>query len=128
MPQAKHHDSNAALSHVALALTSDVLRHDNPSLAGAIEKALDSLTQVPSARTSTSRLEHVPLNTAVVTRLEAQTIGKILAALTDLGNRALADRERYPEQLELVHELLEDWVELADWLLRCADTYSDSSH
>lgn len=117
MPYAKYHYPNTSLSHAALALTSDLLRHDNPSLAGAVRSALVSIRELPPKGRPT---DHWPLNAALVASLEAQTVGKILAALTDLGNRATDDWS--PDRLRLLQELLKDWVELAEWLLRCADT------
>ncbi|MDQ2075241.1 hypothetical protein [Marinimicrobium sp. ABcell2] len=127
MPQAKYDYSNTALSAAALALTSDLLRHHNPSLAEVVHNALANIKEAPPGRRTGIRVTQPPLNAALISSLEAETVGQVLAALTDLGNRALEDHED-PEQLKLVHRLLEDWVSLADWLLRCTDNRPSAFH
>jgi hypothetical protein len=127
MPHAKYPYSNTTLSPAALALTSDLLRHHSPTLAEVVQNALANIKEVPPGRRTGIRVTTPPLNSTLISSLEAETVGKVLEALTDLGNKAL-ERHEDPEQLKLVHRLLEDWVALADWLLHCTDNRPTAFH
>ena len=128
MPYAKYPYSNTALSAAALALTSDLLRQHNPSLAEVVQNALANIKEAPPGRRTGIRVTQPPLNASLIASLEAETVGKVLAALTDLGNQALHGHHDDPEQLELVHRLLVDWAALADWLLHCTDNRPTTFH
>lgn len=128
MSYPKYPYSNTALSAAALALTSDLLRQHNPSLAAVVQSALANIKEAPPGRRTGIRVTQPPLNSSLIASLEAETVGKVLAALTDLGNQALQSQEDNPEQLELVHRLLVDWAALADWLLNCTDNRPTTFH
>lgn len=128
MPNTKDSHAESAISPSALAITFDLLRPTSPSLAEAVQAALHSLNELPPGRRCGSRADQLPLNAALISSLEAQTVGKILEALTDLGSRALQDKKRNPEHIQLLHDLLQDWAELADWLLQNASHGSEGRH
>lgn len=128
MPYVKNNQAEGAISPSALEITFDLLRPTSPSLAEAVRAALHSLSELPPGRRCGSRADELPLNAALISSLEAQTVGKILEALTDLGSRALKDKERNPEHLQLLHDLLEDWSELADWLLQNSSSGARDLH
>lgn len=116
MPSPNRHTAHSALTPSALVVTSHLLRHDNPNLARAIQQALRALpTEEPAASTAP---QDVDLNRQLLSNLHAQTIGEILAALTALGQQALKDHQRHPERIALLHELLDEWVALAEWILQ----------
>lgn len=119
--------SHAALTPTALVLTSHLLRHDNPNLAYAIQHALEYLgtdRPPPSAQPN----EELQLNTALLASLHAQTVGEILAALTVLGQQAVSAPQRHPERVALLHELLDEWVALAEWILQRTDNPTERWH
>lgn len=128
MPNAKNSHAEAAISPSALAITFDLLRPTSPSLAEAVQAALLNLSELPPGRRCGSRAQQLPMNAALISSLEAQTVGKILEALTELGSRALQDKERNPEHIQLLHDLLQDWAELADWLLQNASSGAQDLH
>lgn len=128
MPNAKNDHAEGAISPSVLELTFNLLRHSSPSLAEAVETALHNLSELPPGRRHGSRADQLPLNTALISSLEVQTVGKILQALTDLGYRALKDKERNPEHILLLHDLLQSWTELAEWMLQHSDTNSRDLH
>lgn len=115
------------LTPTALVITSHLLRHDNPTLASAIQRALDELKPV-ATEGEIARLAEPQLNAALLHNLQAQTVGEILAALTAIGQRALADRQHQPERIALLHQLLDDWVALAEWILQRNNAAPDQWH
>lgn len=128
MSYAKYPYSNTALSAAALAMTSELLRQHNPSLAQVVQNALANIKEAPPGRRTGIRVTQPPLNASLIASLEAETVGKVLAALTELGNQALQENHGDPEQLEMVHRLLVDWAALADWLLHCTDNRPTTFH
>ncbi len=116
MPSPNRHTVHSALTPTALVITSHLLRHDNPNLARAIQQALRAIPSAPP--TESTGAAEVELNRQLLSRLHAQTIGEILAALTALGQQALHDHQRHPERIALLHELLDEWVALAEWILQ----------
>lgn len=116
MSSPNRHTAHSALTPSALVVTSHLLRHNNPNLAHAIQQALKALPADPP--TASVESEDVELNRQLLSNLHAQTIGEILAALTALGQQALHDHQRHPERIALLHELLDEWVALAEWILQ----------
>lgn len=106
--------STTSLTPAALVVTSHLLRHDNPTLALTIKLALQELAP-PANQTET--IDQDPLNAGLLYTLHARTIGEILEALTLLGQTALSERDSNPWRAELLHQLLEEWAGLADWIL-----------
>lgn len=106
--------STSSLTPAALMVTSHLLRHDNPALALTIKLALQELSATSN---QTEPIAQCPLNDGLLYTLHARTIGDILAALTLLGQTALNERDSNPWRAELLHQLLDDWAELADWIL-----------
>ncbi len=122
MPHAEHNQSEDAVRPNALGLTFDLLCQGSPCLAEALQTALHNLSELPPGRHWGSRADQLPLSAALISSLEAQTVGKILEALTELGSQALQENQRNPDHIQLLHDLLQDWAELADWLLQHASS------
>ncbi len=118
--------SHAALTPTALVITSHLLRHDNPNLASAIQHALEDLSAPPPQTANSS--EEPQMNCSLLASLHAQTVGEILAALTALGQQAITTQDRHPERVALLHELLEEWVALAEWILQRTDNPPEQWH
>lgn len=57
------------------------------------------------------------LNAAVLASLKAHTIGKIVSVLTDIGEAALKNNDTTPSHMALMRTLIEDWVQLTEWVL-----------
>lgn len=111
-----NHIAEGVLTPTALIVTSHLLRHDNPNLARAIQQALEALPS--SSRAPSTERQYAALNRWLLGHLHAQTVGEILAALTALGQQALQNSEHEPKQVALLHELLDEWVALAEWILQ----------
>ena len=56
-------------------------------------------------------------NAEIYQTLSAHTIGKIVSALTEIGQQALANNGMPPEHLNQLRMLIEDWVQLTQWVL-----------
>jgi hypothetical protein len=56
-------------------------------------------------------------NADIYDTLTAHTIGKIVSALTDIGERALQNHTMSQEHLNQLRNLIEDWVQLTEWIL-----------
>lgn len=118
--------AHAALTPTALVITSHLLRHDNPNLASAIQHALEDLSDPPPQVANSN--EEPQVNCTLLASLHAQTVGEILAALTALGQRAISAPDRHPERVALLHELLDEWVALAEWILQHNDNPPEQWH
>lgn len=105
-------------SHHALELTFRLLRNNNPGLANAIKKTLDQIHWVPYENLHTTHTGEMHFNAQIIELLNAHIIGKIVSALTEFGQKALENQELPPEHLNMLRTLLDDWVQLTDWILR----------
>jgi hypothetical protein len=65
------------------------------------------------------------LNSEVLASLKAHTIGKIVSVLTDIGEEALKQNDLPPSHMTLMRTLIEDWVQLTEWVL--AHTSADQN-
>ncbi len=108
-------------SRGALEFTFRLLRHHSPSLALAVQNVLagniltlDSpLHSTPPSRTSDHFMVYV----------DAHTVGKVVAALTEIGQQALANKQRQDSgQLIVLRTLIQEWASLTEWLLENAES------
>ncbi|RYE56430.1 MAG: hypothetical protein EOP48_08030 [Sphingobacteriales bacterium] len=105
-------------SHHALELTFRLLRNNNPGLANAIKKTLDQMSCVPYENLHTSHTGEMHFNAQIVELLNVHIIGRIVSTLTEIGKNALEKQDLPPEHLNMLRSLLDDWVQLTDWILR----------
>ena len=94
--------------------TFNILRKQYPSLALAVQNILASgcLTQELSP-SDLSEQEHFFMG------LDAHTVGKIVAGLTQIGNHSL-DNMSDDEQLIIIKLLIQQWMALAEWIIHHA--------
>jgi hypothetical protein len=104
-------------SHQALELTFRLLRNNNPRLATAIENTLLHIHIAPYEMIQGAHTGEMHYNVEIYDTLTAHTIGKIVSALTDIGERALQNHDMPPEHLNQLRNLIEDWVQLTEWIL-----------
>jgi hypothetical protein len=112
-------------SHQALALTFRLLRNNNPGLANAIKNTLSHIHIAPYENVRGSYTGEMHFNAEIYQSLSAHTIGKIVSALTEIGKQALSKQDMPPEHLNQLRKLIEDWVQLTEWIL--SHTASDKS-
>jgi len=105
-------------SHQALELTFRLLRNNNPGLANAIKNTLNHIHVAPYDMVRGAHTGEMHFNAEIYATLTAHTIGKIVSALTELGQQALAKNNLPPEHMNLLRSLIDDWVQLTEWLLR----------
>lgn len=109
-------------SRGALELTFRLLRPKHPALALAVRNHLSK---------EDCRLEDTP-NTPITDHffieLEAQSIGHIVAALTLLGEQALAEDHPEPGRLVVIKTLIREWMGLGEWLILQTDTPTAAFH
>jgi hypothetical protein len=111
------HSPDDFFSHQALELTFRLLRNNNPGLANAIKNILSHIHTVPYDTIRGSYTGEMHFNAEIYQALSAHTIGKIVSALTALGEQALMQQDLPPEHLNQLRQLIEDWVQLTEWIL-----------
>ena len=111
------HGPEDFFSHQALELAFRLLRNNNPGLANAINNTLSHIHIAPYEAAYGSHTGEMHFNAEIYQTLSAHTIGKIVSALTEIGEQALAKNDMPPEHLNQLRKLIEDWVQLTQWVL-----------
>ena len=104
-------------NHQALELSFRLLSNDCPPLAVELKKTIDKIQCVPYEKLHSAYTGEMILNTDLLRLLNAETIGKIVSALTQLGQDALHHQHLPPEHARVLRSLIEDWVQLMEWIL-----------
>ena len=104
-------------SHQALELTFRLLRNNNPGLANAIKNTLSHIHIAPYETFQGSHAGEMHFNAEIYDALSAHAIGKIVSALTEIGEKALQNHDMPPKHLYQLRKLIEDWVQLTEWIL-----------
>jgi hypothetical protein len=112
-------------SRQALELTFRLLRNNHPLLAHAVKKTIDNTPTVSYEDLQSAYTGEMLLNSEVLASLKAHTIGKIVSVLTDIGEEALKQNDLPPSHMTLMRTLIEDWVQLTEWVL--AHTAADDN-
>jgi hypothetical protein len=112
------HSPDDFFSHQTLELTFRLLRNNNPGLANAIKKTLDNAQQVPYEVLAKTHTGEMYFNAQILQLLNAHTIGKIVSALTEIGQRALQKQDLPTDHINLLRSMIDDWVQLTEWVLR----------
>ncbi len=108
-------------SRQALELTFRLLRNNHMHLAQAVKQAIDTIPNVSYEDLQSAYTGEMLLNSQVLDSLKAHTIGKIVSVLTDIGETALRDKDLPPSHMTLLRTLIEDWVQLTEWVLLHTD-------
>lgn len=112
-------------SRQALELTFRLLRNNYPLLAHAVKQTIDNTATVSYEDLQSAYTGEMLLNSEVLASLKAHTIGKIVSVLTDIGEEALKQNDLPPSHMTLMRTLIEDWVQLTEWVL--AHTAADQN-
>jgi hypothetical protein len=112
-------------SRQALELTFRLLRNNHPLLAHAVKQTIDNTATVSYEDLQSAYTGEMLLNSEVLASLKAHTIGKIVSVLTDIGEEALKQNDLPPSHMTLMRTLIEDWVQLTEWVL--AHTSADQN-
>ena len=115
-------------SHQALELTYRLLRNNNAPLADAVKNTMNHLSPAPYEITQGMHTGEMHFSADVLTRLSAHTIGKIVLALTEIGKLALEKQDFPGEHIKLLRSLIDDWVQLTEWILRLTNTDKSAYH
>lgn len=105
-------------SRQTLELTFRLLRTSHPLLAHAVKQTIDSIITVRYEDLHSAYTGEILLNKEVLESLKAHTIGKIIAVLTVIGEEALKKHNLPPSHMSLLRSLIEDWVQLTEWVLQ----------
>lgn len=111
------HTPKDFFSHHALELTFRLLRNNNPGLANAIKNTLSHIHFAPYETIQGLYTGEMHFNSEIYQSLSAHTIGKIVSALTEIGEQALQNHGMPPEHLNQLRRLIEDWAQLTEWVL-----------
>lgn len=109
---------NDFFSRQALELTFRLLRNNHPLLAHAVKQAIDTTTVVSYEDIPPISRNEMLLNSDLLNSLKAHTVGKIVSVLTEIGEEALSQRDLPPGHMTLLRALIEDWVQLTEWVLK----------
>ncbi len=112
------HTPNDFFSHHALELTFRLLRNNNPGLANAIKNTLSHIHIAPYEAIQGLRTGEMYFNAEIYEALSAHTIGKIVSALTEIGEQALQKHDMPHKHLNQLRGLIEDWAQLTEWVLQ----------
>ncbi|WP_449522701.1 hypothetical protein [Cellvibrio sp.] len=112
-------------SRQALELTFRLLRTNHPLLAHAVKQTIDNTATVSYEDLQSAYTGEMLLNSEVLASLKAHTIGKIVSVLTEIGEEALKQNDLPPSHMTLMRTLIEDWVQLTEWVL--AHTAADQN-
>lgn len=104
-------------SRQALELTFRLLRNNHPLLAHAVKQTIDTTATVSYEDLQSAYTGEMLLNSEVLASLKAHTIGKIVSVLTGIGEEALKQNDLPPSHMTLMRTLIEDWVQLTEWVL-----------
>lgn len=110
--------SDDFFSRHILELTFRLLRNNNPGLANAIKNTLSHIHVAPYESIQGSHTGEMYFNAEIYQALSAHTIGKIVSALTEIGEQALQKQDMPPGHLNQLRRLIEDWVQLTEWVLQ----------
>ncbi len=105
-------------SRQSLELTFRLLRTNHPLLAHAVKQTLDFTTAVSYEDLQSAYTGEMLRNNEVLAALKAHTIGKIVSVLTDIGEEALRKHDLTPSHMTMLRSLIEDWVQLTEWVLQ----------
>ncbi len=107
-------------SRGALELTFRLLRHQHPALALQIQNILAG-KPLPGAAGAASDHFYVGL--------DPRSIGRVVAALTDMGQQALErDSSTDGGRRVVIKTLIHEWMTLAEWIIIQAQDESSALH
>lgn len=115
--QIANHQPADFFSHQTLELTFRLLRNNNPGLANAIKNTLTHIHVTPYENVRGVYTGEMYFNAEIYQSLSAYTIGKIVSALTEIGQLALQKQDLPSEHLNQLRKLIEDWAQLTEWVL-----------
>jgi len=115
-------------SHQALELTYRLLRNNNTPLADAVKNTMSHINTAPYEITQGMHTGEMHFSADILARLSAHTIGKIVLALTDIGKLALEKKDFPGEHINLLRSLIDDWVQLTEWILRHTNADKSAYH
>lgn len=112
-------------SRDSLELTFQLLRQQSSGLALDIQNQLQG-TKLPYVVFQESE-QQINSDHFRIT-LNAQKIGRIVDALTQLGQQSLEKPSQNKGHLAILRALIEDWMALAEWLISHAEPPSTTVH
>ncbi|HEY7884013.1 MAG TPA: hypothetical protein VIC08_03600 [Cellvibrionaceae bacterium] len=107
-------DGHKVFTQKTLHMTEQLLRASQPVLAANIAQ---SITQCPKSPSSSASFTYPELTRV----LDAITIIQIIGALTYLGRSWLAEPAAHSGTFSPLKALLNEWIELGEWVLQCSD-------
>lgn len=127
-PPYEMHTADDFFSHSALELTFRLLRNNNPGLADAIKNTLSHLHLAPYESHCGIHTGEMFFNVEIFESLTVHTIGRIVSALTELGEGALKKNDLPQEHINMLRNLIDEWVQLTEWILRHTTTEKIAYH
>ncbi len=108
--QTRASDHPEVFSRGALELSFRLLRKRNPALALEIQNVL-VCGKLPCPKNDNQTNDRFHVN------MGAHTVGKIIAALTEMGQQALLDDTGLRGRRVVIRTLIQEWMSLAEWII-----------
>ncbi len=109
-------------SRAALETSFTLLRRQHPRLALAVQNQLQN-PHWPGTVTATGappgQRHH---SDRFFVRLDAQVVGQIVAALTEVGTHYLSHKRRSGSESAMLRDLMRSWIRLGEWMIHQAET------
>ena len=109
-------------SRVALETSFTLLRQQHPRLALAVQNQLQISHRVGNLTASLATPAQRHHSDRFFIRLDAQVVGQIVAALTEVGTHYLSSRRRSGSESAMLRDLMRSWIRLGEWMIHQAET------
>jgi hypothetical protein len=104
-----------------LELSFRLIRQRDKLLAHSIKQVIDKLDDKQVDESSHTLTKVLYPNSLLLALMDAETVGKIIACLTQIGEEALVYKNLPPVHLKQLQSIINDWAQLTEWVLQHID-------
>lgn len=129
-PHTHRRHAPECLSHGTLELTFRLLRHQYPTLALEVRNLILNTLQHRNDHPEqpVKQCSNQATTVYLYVNLAASIVGQVVAALTELGQTELHnDGNRANGRRIVIKSLLEEWANVAEWVLSQAEVHTANS-
>lgn len=116
--QFDHYMPSDFFSRQTLEQTHHLLKKEHPALAHSIQNALQQIPVVSYENLQGVYTGEMLLNLNLVEQMQAHVIGRVVSCLTEIGKKALSNKETEVDSMSNLRGLIEDWMQLTEWILQ----------
>lgn len=116
--QFDHYMPSDFFSRQTLEQTHQLLKKEHPALSHSIQNALQQIPVVAHEELQGVYTGEMLLNLNLVEQMKAHVIGRVVSCLTEIGQKALSNKQTELENMSNLRGLIEDWMQLTEWILQ----------